>query len=201
MIRFANLRPLCTRRHLPKISWSWKVKTNRAHELPRKIPGKTSSQSTSGNSWASQCDANWRSTMQQRDLRLSVKRRMKASSIDSTMTTLGDLSNLNSLLSTGLETKSTTTFEVQSGQIFEVSVVGRWWSERFPLLLSISRFVFLLSFKAAAESWRTQEQEERERKKEKEIEREREDWLISISRIETERGKEKWKRHVERFRP
>ena len=109
---------VCTRRHLPKISWSWKVKTNRAHELPRKIPGKTSSQSTSGNSWASQCDANWRSTMQQRDLRLSVKRRMKASSIDSTMTTLGDLSNLNSLLSTGLETKSTTTFEVQSGQIF-----------------------------------------------------------------------------------
>ena len=179
MIRFANLRPLCTRRHLPKISWSWKVKTNRAHELPRKIPGKTSSQSTSGNSWASQCDANWRSTMQQRDLRLSVKRRMKASSIDSTMTTLGDLSNLFSLLSTGLETKSTTTFEVQSGQIFEVSVVGRWWSERFPLLLlSISRFVFLLSFKVAAESWRTQIQEEREK------EREREDWLISISHIE-----------------
>ena len=185
---------VCTRRHLPKISWSWKVKTNRAHELPRKIPGKTSSQSTSGNSWASQCDANWRSTMQQRDLRLSVKRRMKASSIDSTMTTLSDLSNLNSLHSTGLETKSTTTFEVQSGQIFEVSVVGRWWSERFPLLLlSISRFVFLLSFKVAAESWRTQIQEERERKRE----REREDWLISISRIETEREMKETRRKIQ----
>lgn len=61
--------------------------TQLTHSFPRKISGYTSSQSTSGNSKASLCDGNLSRSeqgllMAHSDLRLSVVRRMKASSID-----------------------------------------------------------------------------------------------------------------------